>query len=290
MHFRKITTFPLLLILFFISSAEAGTVTSVNGTRVTIQLEPEEEILKFDHYYLISPSGKRRGMILISEVIDDEAWGTLKKGTAEEGWTIKYRGPVNPFKKNDVKNETPSEPAATVSDAPSNDEDNEPKARKIYFHENMLMEIDLISLLTLQVVPRLEFRLGDSFSIGPMISWAKYDFIFWEIEHFGYGLSAHYFFKDFRTSGFYLGADYQQVTEDIETKALVILNGKARGNIYSARVGYRWMFEDGWNMSLGYAHWFSSFKELEVENGLSVQRKQFFGDYGRVELAVGCIF
>ncbi|MCC6137573.1 MAG: hypothetical protein IT287_03005 [Bdellovibrionaceae bacterium] len=293
MLFKEKSVIVFIVLFVFGSFAEAGTVKRVEGKRVVIQLEPEEEIVKYDYYYLMSASGKRRGLILISEVVDDEAWGSISKGIAEEGWTLKYRGPKNPQEKSPLKDDsqetaTKIEPAATM-DADS-DEVDEPERKSLYYHETVYMELDFVGAATGQFTPRFEYRIGSSFALGAVLRFASYDFSPYEFSQLGYGLSARYFFSDFRSSGFYVAADYQRVQERIELDTGSSLRVSEDGSIMSARLGYRWMFDKGWSFSLGYFHGFSSFNEEERLENLPVLRDKYYGDYSFGELTLGYTF
>lgn len=82
-----IFAFLLILIAPFAHAAE---VVKVKGKSVLVELKGDPAV-NGDTFYLISPDGKKRGLIKISKVKGDKAIGKLTKGKGEPGYTLEFK-------------------------------------------------------------------------------------------------------------------------------------------------------------------------------------------------------
>lgn len=81
--------FAFLLILIA-PSLYAAEVIKVKGKSVLVELKGDPAVAG-DNFYLISPDGKKRGIIKISKVKGDKAIGKLTKGKGAPGYTLEFK-------------------------------------------------------------------------------------------------------------------------------------------------------------------------------------------------------
>lgn len=84
----------------------AAEVVKVKGKGVLVELRGDPAV-GGDIFYLISPDGKRRGLIRIKKVKGDKAIGTLTKGRAAPGYTLEFK-PGKVAKSSSPKMSSPS--------------------------------------------------------------------------------------------------------------------------------------------------------------------------------------
>jgi len=68
----------------------AAEVTKVKGKGVLIELRGDPAVTG-DNFYVVSPDGKRRGLVKIKKVKGEKAIGTLVKGKASPGYTLEFK-------------------------------------------------------------------------------------------------------------------------------------------------------------------------------------------------------
>jgi hypothetical protein len=82
--------FLLSLVLVLSPSLFAAEVVKVKGKGVLVELRGDPAVTG-DNFYLISPDGKRRGIMTVSKVKGDKAIGKLNKGKAAPGYTLEFK-------------------------------------------------------------------------------------------------------------------------------------------------------------------------------------------------------
>lgn len=280
-------------LLLLHAPTQAAQVTQVNDKRVVIVVDDEEDEIKpNDYYYLISPTGKRRGLVLVTQIIESEVWANLVKGEAEAGWTLKYRGPTNPFDKNAKKEsnnsaEASASPVETMNGVPITEEEK-PRIRRT-FNEDWQFYVDFLELITLRVIPHLEMRLGQNFSVGLVGTYINYDIGFFDTTYTGYGLSWQYAFKDFVSSGVYAGGTLQNMNIKVKVNFLISAQDDESGFVSNWRAGYRWVGESGGYVGVGANAWISSIKDFD-DDGSGFELKYLAGSGVMPELVFGFVF
>lgn len=83
-------SFVLALLMVISFPLFAAEVIKVKGKGVLVELKGDPAV-NGDIFYLISPDGKRVGIIKISKVKGDKAIGKLAKGRAEPGFTLEFK-------------------------------------------------------------------------------------------------------------------------------------------------------------------------------------------------------
>lgn len=85
----------------------AAEVVKVKGKGVLIELRGDPAVTG-DNFYVVSPDGKRRGMVKIKKVKGEKAIGTLTKGKAAPGYTLEFKQQKSVGKATDSKMAAPS--------------------------------------------------------------------------------------------------------------------------------------------------------------------------------------
>ncbi len=85
----RIFIFAFLLTLIA-PQLHAAEVVKVKGKSVLVELKGDPAVAG-DNFYLISPDGKKRGIIKISKVKGDKAIGKLTKGKGAIGYTLEFK-------------------------------------------------------------------------------------------------------------------------------------------------------------------------------------------------------
>ncbi len=80
----------VVLLFLLTPSLYAAEVAKVKGKGVLIELKGDPAVAG-DVFYLISPDGKRRGLVKISKVKGDKAIGKLTKGKGAPGYTLEFK-------------------------------------------------------------------------------------------------------------------------------------------------------------------------------------------------------
>ena len=79
-----------VLLIMLTPCLYAAEVVKVKGKGVLVELRGDPAV-SGDVFYLISPDGKRRGLIKISKVKGEKAIGKLTKGKAAPGYTLEFK-------------------------------------------------------------------------------------------------------------------------------------------------------------------------------------------------------
>lgn len=93
MHlFFRTSVFALLVLVVIGPQAYAAKVEKTKGNKVLVSLEGEPAQVG-DFYFIVTPQGKKTGILKITQVKGDKAMAILGKGKAQPGLALEYRPP-----------------------------------------------------------------------------------------------------------------------------------------------------------------------------------------------------